>query len=530
MIHNVVQSQQKFYFKSFKPWQRIGEPGDYSLVRITRLFLLLVLGKSVIVIIGAGATGLGIAWDLVLRKIPVTVVEQNGIGFGTSGRFHGLLHSGARYVVTDPTTASDCMDENSILRNVAPSVIEPTNGLFVRVLDDDPAYEQSWLQGCQRANIETRLLSKTQMEDFEHINKTISSAYLVPDAVVEGFGLLQLLSKAIVAKGATLLTNHRLKSISISANEVNGVDIEGSNGSFHLACDAVVNAGGPWASEISKLFQDPISMHLAYGLMIIFANRKLDVVLNRLRPPGDGDIFVPHQKVTIFGTTDIDQSDPQAPKVDQAEVIRLMTLGKQLIPELDSWRVLRAFNGVRPLYEPLDSISNSSRQISRDYKLIDHHLQGGPSGAFSIVGGKLTTFRLMGEKTGDLVSKYLNVSTSCLSSQIPIDSTKPKLVKNDTSTVLCECEDIREQKLRSIDGSIDDWRIETWFGMGPCQGTFCAHRVVGLYHQIYPEKNFEDELAHFRQERIKGMLDVVWGSNAKQFVLQQAIRFQSLAE
>lgn len=486
--------------------------------------------KSVIVVVGAGATGLGIAWDLALRGIQVTVVEQNGIGFGTSGRFHGLLHSGARYVITDPATALDCMSENSILRNIASSAIEPTDGLFIRTQDDDPIYEQSWIQGCQRAKIEIRPISKTHIGHFEHLSKEISSAYLVPDAVVEGFELLQLLSKAIVAKGGTLLTNHRLKGIFTNANQVSGVNIESSQGSFRLPCDAVINAGGPWASKVSELFQDPILMHLAYGLMILFANRKLDIVVNRLRPPGDGDIFVPHQKVTIFGTTDIDQSDPEAPKIDQAEVMRLMNLGKEIVPNLDSWRVLRAFSGVRPLYEPLGTISNNSREVSRDYKLIDHHLQGGPAGAFSVVGGKLTTFRLMGEKTGDMVTKYLNVSAPCLSTQIPINSIKPKITKNDTSTVLCECEGVSEQNLREVDGSIDDWRLQTWFGMGPCQATFCAHRVVGLHHEIYPDQNFQDELSHLRQERERGMLGVVWGSNAKQFALQQAIRFQSLAE
>lgn len=486
--------------------------------------------KSVIVVVGAGATGLGIAWDLVLRGMPVTVVEQNGIGFGTSGRFHGLLHSGARYVITDPVTALDCMSENYILRNIAPSVVEPTDGIFVRTQDDDPIYEQSWIQGCQKAKIGIRPVSKTYIDRLEHLSEKVTSAYLVPDAVVEGFGLLQLLSKAIVGKGGTLLTKHRLKGIFTNANQVNGVEIEGSQGTFRLSCDVVINAGGPWASKVSELFQDPISMHLTYGLMILFANRKLNIVVNRLRAPGDGDIFVPHEKVTIFGTTDIEQSDPEAPKIDRVEVMRLMNLGKEIIPNLDSWRVLRAFSGVRPLYEPLSTISNNSREVSRDYRIIDHHFKGGPAGAFSVVGGKLTTFRLMGEKAGDIVANYLDISAPSLSTQTPINSIKPKIIKNDTSSILCECEGVSEQHLRNIDGSIDDWRLQTWFGMGPCQSTFCAHRVVGLHHEIYPWQNFQDELSRLREERIKGMLGVVWGSNAQQFALQQAIRFQSLAE
>ena len=67
-----------------------------------------------LLVIGGGATGLGVAWDACLRGLSVTLVEQGDLGQGTSGRYHGLLHSGGRYVLSDPASAADCRRENAL--------------------------------------------------------------------------------------------------------------------------------------------------------------------------------------------------------------------------------------------------------------------------------------------------------------------------------------------------------------------------------------------------------------------------------
>jgi glycerol-3-phosphate dehydrogenase len=86
-----------------------------------------------LLVIGGGATGLGIAWDASLRGIKTVLVEK---GEGTSGRYHGLLHSGGRYALSDPQSASDCASENKILREIASSAIEETGGYFVSTPTD----------------------------------------------------------------------------------------------------------------------------------------------------------------------------------------------------------------------------------------------------------------------------------------------------------------------------------------------------------------------------------------------------------
>src|SRR4051794_6885471 len=69
--------------------------------------------QTQVLVIGGGATGVGTAWDAALRGFDVVLVERADLGEGTSGRFHGLLHSGGRYVVKDPVAAKECVDENA---------------------------------------------------------------------------------------------------------------------------------------------------------------------------------------------------------------------------------------------------------------------------------------------------------------------------------------------------------------------------------------------------------------------------------
>ncbi|EQD57557.1 FAD dependent oxidoreductase domain protein, partial [mine drainage metagenome] len=80
--------------------------------------------ETEVLVIGGGSTGAGVAWDSALRGFHVTLVDRGDLATGTTGRFHGLLHSGGRYVVKDPSSARECAQENLILRRVAADCIE----------------------------------------------------------------------------------------------------------------------------------------------------------------------------------------------------------------------------------------------------------------------------------------------------------------------------------------------------------------------------------------------------------------------
>ena len=75
---------------------------------------------SHVLIVGGGGTGGALAHDLTLRGLRVTLVERSEFTSGTTGRHHGLLHSGARYAVNDRESAVECIEENTILRRICP--------------------------------------------------------------------------------------------------------------------------------------------------------------------------------------------------------------------------------------------------------------------------------------------------------------------------------------------------------------------------------------------------------------------------
>ena len=101
-------------------------------------------------VIGGGATGAGLLRDLARRGLRTLLVEKSDLGTGTSGRYHGLLHSGGRYVVTDPVAARECIAENRIVRRIAPACIEDTGGWFVATPDDPDDYARHVRGGLRR--------------------------------------------------------------------------------------------------------------------------------------------------------------------------------------------------------------------------------------------------------------------------------------------------------------------------------------------------------------------------------------------
>lgn len=115
-----------------------------------------------VLVIGGGATGAGVAWDAALRGFDVVLVDRADLAEGTSGRFHGLLHSGGRYVVKDPKAAEECIAENRILRHVAADCIEDTGGFFVTTPFDDSEYADRFAAGCRATDVDCEEIAVAQ--------------------------------------------------------------------------------------------------------------------------------------------------------------------------------------------------------------------------------------------------------------------------------------------------------------------------------------------------------------------------------
>ena len=201
-----------------------------------------------VIVVGGGVTGCGVAWDLALRGVSVVLLEQGGLASGTSGRFHGLVHSGARYAVSDPAAASQCARESAVLVRIAPRVVRATGGLFALCPDDDPDYVGRWEDGMRAAGAAAQEIPVVEALRREPLlTPAVRRAYVVRDAVCEGPALCAALAGAARAAGAEVREFHRLDDFLFDGREVRGVRATDARSAeaVRLESRVVVLAAGP---------------------------------------------------------------------------------------------------------------------------------------------------------------------------------------------------------------------------------------------------------------------------------------------
>ncbi len=121
--------------------------------------------------------------DCALRGITCILLEKDDIASGTTGRNHGLLHSGARYAVTDAESAKECIQENQTLKHIARHCVEATDGLFITLPEDELSFQDTFIQACGHAGIETtRLTPKEALALEPNVNPALIGAVKVQTA------------------------------------------------------------------------------------------------------------------------------------------------------------------------------------------------------------------------------------------------------------------------------------------------------------------------------------------------------------
>lgn len=506
-----------------------------------------------VAIIGGGATGTGIMRDCALRGIDCILVERDDLASGTTGRNHGMLHSGARYAVTDQESAEECIQENKILKKVARHCVEDTGGLFISLPEDDLNFQKTFIESCGRAGIEAEQLTPEEALRLEpNCNPNLIGAVKIPDGTLDPFRLAS--SNVLDARehGARLFNHSMVTGLIREQDTVKGIHcLNTQTGqAFDIYAKQVVNAAGIWGQQICEYADLSIKMFPAKGALLILDYRINNMVINRCRKPADADILVPGDTISLIGTTStkvpFDTVDDL--HVTPEEVDLLMREGTKLAPIMANTRVLRAYAGVRPLVS-VDG-DTSGRNISRGIVLLDHEDKDGLKGLITITGGKLMTYRMMAEWATDLVAKKLGNTTPCTThtellpgSSLPIGKKIPKhtaslakpvyesaiyrhgeralkFLKPDekSQAIICECEMVTrgeiEYAIRDLAVSnLIDLRRRTRMGMGPCQGELCSYRAAGLFTE-YSQKDgvyVSKLLRHFLEERWKGLKPIFWG-------------------
>ncbi|ELZ04556.1 anaerobic glycerol-3-phosphate dehydrogenase subunit GlpA [Natrialba aegyptia] len=527
---------------------------------------------TTVLVLGGGSTGCGIARDLAIRGVDVTLVERGNLTGGTTGRMHGLLHSGGRYAVSDQASATECIEENEILRNIASHCVEETGGLFVQRPEDSDEYFREKLAGCRDCGIPATVLSGREAREIEpYLAEDVARAIQVPDGAVDPFRLCVANALDAERHGARVETHAEVIDLLREGDDIYGVEVRHDSGpgkrthatpgtTEEITAEYVVNATGAWAGRIGAMADLDIAVRPSKGVMTIMNVRQVDTVINRCRPKGDADIIVPHETTAILGTTDEEVDDPDDYPEEQWEVDQMIDTLAELVPIIEDARTIRSFWGVRPLYEPPGTGTQDPTDITRDFFLLDHDERDGVGGMSSIVGGKFTTYRAMAEEIADHVCAKLGVDARCVTAEEPLPGSEDIAVleegmdsfglrspiarrskqrlgsrapdvletnENEANPVICQCEGVTRAEIQdAVEQSGSDLnavRIRTRASMGNCQGGFCCQNMANELHPRYDEQTVRDALDELFQERWKGQRHALWGEQLSQAMLNYAL-------
>lgn len=508
--------------------------------------------QTQVLIIGGGVTGTALARDLALRGVDCILVEKDDINAGASGRNHGLLHSGARYVANDRDTAMECRSEGDILKRMAAQTIQDTGGYFVAVQGDDERYIADFPSYCKRSGISAQAVDLAAARALEPaLSQRAIAVFEVPDASIDPFRLsLESMAHAR-SLGARLMRRTRVVGFERDGRQIRAVRVRIGADDVRIEAAQVVNAAGAWAREVALLAGAPIQMTYSKGTLLVTHTRLAGRVVNRLRPPSNADIMMPGGSVSIVGTTStpVDGLDEIQPTTAEADLI--VEEAARMLPALATMRFIRAFAGVRPLVGSAEVADG--RAVSRGYALFGHEDQGLDNLA-TITGGKLTTCRLMAERAADLVCRRLGVTRPCLTATTPLPVAaecawtapghSPRVWMRShglEDPLLCECEMVSGSAVDAIYAALrsagdtptlTDIGLRSRVGKGACQGAFCAVRTVAHLYQRgdFLASRGLAEIVDFIGERWRGQRAVLWGEQLAQAELMEALHCGLFAE
>lgn len=510
-----------------------------------------------VIVIGGGATGAGTLRDCARRGLKALLLERHDIATGTTGRNHGLLHSGARYAVTDAHSAEECIKENMILKRIASHCVETNDGFFISLPDDSLEYQAEFVKACTNVGISAEIIDPKEALRLEpSVNPNLIGAVRVPDGAVDPFRLTAANILDAKAHGADMFTYHEVVGLIKNQDTVVGVKaLDHKTGEVkEIYASVVVNAAGIWGQHIVEYADLSVKMLPAKGSLLIYGHRVNNIILNRCRKPADADILVPGDIITIIGTTSIKIpiEDIDDMKILPEEIDILVKGGCDLAPSLAQTRILRAYAGVRPLIA--DDNDPTGRKASRGIVLLDHEERDGMKGFITITGGKLMTYRLMAEWATDLVCKKLNNAKACDTADVALPGsngsseevtkkmmTFPTVIRESVvhrhgdmaqeingdslkdKTLVCECEGVSVAEVKyAIEKlgikNIEDLRRRTRVGMGTCQGELCTCRAARLMRdfQVADTPEAEKDLTSFLNERWKGVFPIAWGESLRE--------------
>ncbi len=386
-----------------------------------------------VVVIGGGVNGTGVARDLGLRGVRTLVVERNDLAFGASGNSSGMIHGGARYLTSHPgVTRTSCLDSGYVQR-IAPHMIFRIPFLF-------PVYGRS---AVARMYLEGLDAFFGLYDQYQPLKRGRRHARLTPDEagrLLPGLAMANLLGAITfdewgingarlcvanaldaLAHGGALRVHTTVEKVHVTDGEVTGVRIRDrlTGAVSEVTARVVVNATGAWGPITAALagLPDRVKLRPGKGVHLVLDRPVTDVGVMCKAIDGRQVFIEPWGNTTLVGTTDDDTyADLDDLPVTTDEVRYLLEGVESVLPRIREARVIGTTVGARPT---LYAYGVTEDDLSREHEIVDHAPHGA-RGLYSMVGGKLASYRLFAEETADVVAGVLGVSAPCTTHTSPL--------------------------------------------------------------------------------------------------------------
>jgi glycerol-3-phosphate dehydrogenase len=487
------------------------------------------------VVIGGGINGTGVARDLSLRGLRVAVFERNDLAFGASGNSSGMIHGGVRYLSQAPNvTESSCRDSGYIQRTAPhllfriPFLMPLQSGPKARImLELVDAYFRAYddFQPLKRGEPHCRL-DASDLAKLEPglVGGTVGGISF-DEWGVDGARLCMHNAIDAIENGATFHLHTTVESIGkVGEDGGKGPDryvVEGrdriTQKRVRVRARVVINATGAWSpitASLGGLPQARARVRPGKGIHVVLDRRLTNYGIVSEAIDGRQLFLFPWQNVSVIGTTDDDYFGDLDDVRATSEEVRYLVQGvARVFPSIREARAIGTYAGVRPT---LYAYGKNEDALSRDHQVVDHTADGAP-GVYSMLGGKLASYRIFAQELCDrLLPRHFDSSVGCTTHTRPLpggdrvpDAVRlatvhsitpvaarrlvyrhgeraPRLLERAACSqgglgVVCPCEPVLEGEVRyavrdEMARTVDDVSRRTRLGLGACGGMRCAAR------------------------------------------------------